>query len=176
MSTDTPEPLPPDDPTRELTVVSPDDPGLRHIGLVGDTYTVLVNGKNSAGRYCLIDMLIPPGGGPGPHRHDFEEMFSLLEGEVEFTFRGQRQTVRAGQTVNIPANAPHFFRNASGSTVRMLCMCTPAGQEEFFATVGVSVPGRTSPAPVFEGADLEKQLRNFAKYAPRYRTEILPPA
>lgn len=176
MPEDTPEPLPPDDPTRELTVVSPDDPELRHIGLVGDTYTVLVNGKNSAGRYCLIDMLIPPGGGPGPHRHDFEEMFSLLEGEVEFTFRGQQQTVRAGQTVNIPANAPHFFRNASSSTVRMLCMCTPAGQEEFFATVGVSVPSRTSPAPVFEGADLEKQLENFAKYALKYRTEILPPA
>lgn len=169
-------PLPPDDPARELTVVSPDDPGLAHIGLVGDTYTVLINGANSAGRYCLIDMLIPPGGGPGSHRHDFEEMFTLLEGEVEFTFRGQRSTVRTGQTVNIPANAPHFFRNATESTVRMLCMCTPAGQEEFFATVGVAVPGRTSPAPRPTGAELRAQLELFAEYAPRYRTEILPPA
>lgn len=175
MSDDTARSLPPDDPARELTVVSPDDPGLAHIGLVGDTYTVLINGEDSAGRYCLIDMLIPPGGGPGPHRHDFEEMFTLLEGEVEFTFRGRQSTVRAGQTVNIPANAPHFFRNAAASTVRMLCMCTPAGQEEFFATVGVTVPSRTSPAPRPKGADLEAQLELFARYAPQYRTELLPP-
>ncbi|WP_028925006.1 cupin domain-containing protein [Pseudonocardia acaciae] len=169
-------PIPPDDPTRELTVVSPDDPELPHIGLAGDTYTVLVNGENTAGRYCLIDMLIPPGGGPGPHRHDFEEMFTLLEGEVEFTFRGRSRTVHAGQTVNIPANAPHFFRNATDSTVRMLCMCTPAGQEEFFATVGVPVPTRTSQAPRPAGADLEAQVKLILENAPRYRTEILPPA
>lgn len=162
-------PLPPDDPTRELTVVSPDDPELQHIGLVGDTYTVLINGENTAGRYCLIDMLIPPGGGPGPHRHDFEEMFTLLEGEVEFTFRGGTRTVRAGQTVNIPANAPHFFRNSGESTVRMLCMCTPAGQEELFAAVGVPLPSRTSSAPPVEGNPLE----SFRRHAARYRTEIL---
>ena len=46
--------------------------------------------KDTAGRYTLIDMHVPPGGGPPPHRHDFEEMFTVLEGEVELTFRGER--------------------------------------------------------------------------------------
>ena len=55
--------------------------------------------------------------------------------------------VTQGATVNIPANAPHQFRNASGKTVHMLCMCTPAGQEEFFAQVGDRVASRTSPPP-----------------------------
>jgi quercetin dioxygenase-like cupin family protein len=27
----------------------------------------------------VIDMHVPPGGGPPPHRHDFEEMFTVLE-------------------------------------------------------------------------------------------------
>jgi quercetin dioxygenase-like cupin family protein len=54
-------------------------------------------------------MLVPDGSGPPLHRHDFEEMFSLLEGELEFTFRGQTMTVGAPSTVNIPANARHFF-------------------------------------------------------------------
>jgi quercetin dioxygenase-like cupin family protein len=169
------EPLPADDPSRDLLVVDPHDPQLSHIGLVGDTYTVLISGADTAGRYCLIDMLIPPGGGPGPHRHDFEEMFSIVEGEVEFTFRGQRRTATSGQTVNIPANAPHLFRNASDSEVRMLCMCTPAGQEEFFAAVGEPVASRTSEAPHLEGDALQKQLGLFAELAPRYRTEILKP-
>jgi hypothetical protein len=35
------------------------------------------------GFYCLIDMIVPDGSGPPPHRHDFEEMFTLLEGDGE---------------------------------------------------------------------------------------------
>jgi Cupin domain len=36
---------------------------------------------------------VPPGGGPPPHRHDFEEMFTLIDGEIEFTFRGETSTI-----------------------------------------------------------------------------------
>jgi quercetin dioxygenase-like cupin family protein len=64
-----------------------DSAGLRHVSVAGSTYTILVSGAETAGRYCLIDMLVPEGGGPPGHRHDFEEMFTLLEGELEFTFR-----------------------------------------------------------------------------------------
>ncbi|HEX7565482.1 MAG TPA: cupin domain-containing protein, partial [Bradyrhizobium sp.] len=70
--------LPPDDASRKLTVANPDDAAMGHISVAGGTYTILVTGKDTGGRYCLIDMLIPPGGGPPPHRHDFEEMFTIL--------------------------------------------------------------------------------------------------
>jgi hypothetical protein len=60
-----PTPVPPDDLSRELTVARPDhDQSLPHIGLVGDTYTILVTGEDTAGKYTLIDMHVPPGGGP----------------------------------------------------------------------------------------------------------------
>ena len=94
---DQPAPIPPDDPSRRLTVARPDDQSLPHIGLVGDTYTILVAGQDTAGRYTLIDMHVPPGGGPPPHRHDFEEMFTVLDGEVQVTFRGQTIVAQAGQ-------------------------------------------------------------------------------
>ncbi|MBV9650405.1 MAG: cupin domain-containing protein [Pseudonocardiales bacterium] len=168
-------PIPPDDLTRHLTVVSADDDGLTHIGLVGDTYTVLISGQDTGGRFCLIDMLIPPGGGPGPHRHDFEEMFTLLEGQLEFTFRGQKLMARAGQTVNVPANAPHFFSNACADTVHLLCLCAPAGQEEFFAAVGDRVATRTSVAPRLDGDALAQRLDKIRDLAPRYRNELLDP-
>jgi hypothetical protein len=29
---------------------------------VGDTYSILVSGAETAGRYCLIDMVVPDGG------------------------------------------------------------------------------------------------------------------
>ena len=166
-------PLPPDDLSRSLTVSNPDDPALLHLSLVGDTYTVLVSGKQTEGRYCLIDMLVPDGSGPPLHRHSFEEMFTLLEGEVEFTFRGKTMTVPQGATVNIPANAPHQFRNASGKTVHMLCMCTPAGQEEFFAQVGDQVASRNSPPPPLSKKEQAERGKMAAELAPKYRTEML---
>ena len=52
--------IPADDPARKFTVARSDDPKLPHIGLVGDTYTILVAGKDTDGRYSLIDMHIPP--------------------------------------------------------------------------------------------------------------------
>jgi len=167
--------IPADDPNRKLTVADPDGAGLRHVSVVGDPYTILVSGAQTAGRYCLIDMLVPDGSGPPPHRHDFEEMFTLLEGELEFTFRGQTRTVRAGFTVNIPANAPHVFKNKSGKMVRMLCMCTPAGQEEFFMEVGTPVESRTALAPEQRDEEKTEFIKKVLALAPKYRTELLKP-
>ena len=171
----TTQPLPPDDPTRSLSVVERDDPRLRHIGLVGDTYTILLTGADTAGRYCLIDMSVPHCGGPGPHRHDFEEMFTLLEGEIQFTFRGEKRVVKAGTTVNIPANAPHFFTNISGKSARMLCMCTPPGEEEFFLAVGTRLSSRKDVAPKLSKEEQAAFVAKAQELAPRYRTELLPP-
>jgi quercetin dioxygenase-like cupin family protein len=169
--------LPPDDPQRSLAIAHPDtDRNIRHIGVVGGTYTILVAGKDTAGRFCLIDMYVPPEGGPPPHRHDFEETFSLLEGELEFVFRGSRQVVRAGETIHVPANAPHQFRNSSSRPARMLCICSPAGQEEFFLEVGVPVATRTTPPPKLDDAAQAEFRARAAALAPKYRTQLLPHA
>ena len=45
-----PGPLPADDPGRALTHVSPDtDDSLPHLGVVGDTYTILVSAPTPLG-------------------------------------------------------------------------------------------------------------------------------
>lgn len=167
-------PIPPDNLQRNLTVVNPDKgQSLRHLGVVGDTYTTLVSGDDTDGRYCLIDMLVPPGGGPPHHRHDFEESFTVLEGEVEFTFRGKKLVVRTRETVNIPANAPHFFTNASKKPARLLCICTPAGLEELFLAVGIPVATRTTPPPKPDkAAEAEMKVKAAALFA-KYRTEMV---
>jgi len=168
-------PIPADDPQRKLTIANPDDHSLRHIAVAGGTYTILVSGAQTAGRYCLIDMLVPPHGGPPPHRHDFEEMFTLLEGELQFTFRGETATVGAGTTVNIPANAPHFFVNTSGKPARMLCMCAPAGQENLFIELGDPVESRTAPAPDLSPNEKAARGKKAQSLAAKYRTEFVHP-
>jgi quercetin dioxygenase-like cupin family protein len=168
--------LPADNPARHLTVARPNtDQRLPLIGLVGDTYTILVAGSDTDGKYTLIDMHVPPGGGPPPHRHDFEEMFTVLDGEIEVTFRGETLTARAGETINVPANAPHAFKNAGHSASRLLCMCAPSGQEEFFTLVGQPVATRTEPPPPLDAAARAAFIKKSMAIAAEYKTELLLP-
>jgi quercetin dioxygenase-like cupin family protein len=166
--------LPPDDATRDIVLTNADTQNdLRHLSLAGDTYTLLLTGEQTAGKYDLIDMYVAPGGGPPPHRHDFEEMFTIIEGEIEFTFRGAKHTAALGGTVNIPANAPHFFRNNSGSSARMMCMCTPATQAEYFLQVADLVETRTSPPMNHTDEELAAMRAKAKELAANHRTEML---
>jgi quercetin dioxygenase-like cupin family protein len=165
--------IPPDDASRKLALAHPDDPKLRHVAVAGGTYTILVSGEQTGGRYCLIDMLVPPGGGPPPHRHDFEEMFTILEGEIELIFRGETKRASTGSTVNVPANAPHSFKNLSDKPARLLCMCSPAGQDEFFLAVGDVVDSRTAPPPRLSPAERDERIQRAKALAPQFRTQLL---
>src|ERR1035437_6549086 len=137
-----PTPVPPDDLSRKLTVARPDpDQSLTHIGLVGDTYTILVTGDDTAGKYTLIDMHVPP----------------------------------AGETINVPANAPHAFPNAGDTPSRLLCLCAPSGQEEFFTLVGQPVAARTEAPPPLDADAQAAFIAKSKALAAEYMTELLPP-
>ncbi len=97
----------------------------------------------------------------------------MLHGELETTFRGEKRTIRPGDTVNIPSNAPHQFHNVSGQPARVLCLCSPAGQENFFGQVGIPVSTRTTAPPADQRA---AQIEKMTELAPKYRTEILQQA
>lgn len=166
--------IPPDDMSRELGVARPEtDPQLPHISIAGGTYTILLSGEQTGGRYCLVDMLVPPTGGPPAHRHDFEEMFYVIDGEIELTIRGKQFTARRGETVNIPANAPHSFRNRADGPARLLCMCTPPGQELYFLEVGDPVASRIAPPPMLSEAEQEARKVKAQQLASKYRTEFV---
>ena len=92
---------------------------------------------------------------------------------MEATFRGKKSTVHAGDTLNIPANAPHQFHNASTGPVRILCICSPAGLEKFFIEVGVPVATRTTPPPKLNEKEEAAFIEKVIVLAPKYRTELL---
>ena len=169
-------PLAADDPTRELAIARFDDEALLHLAVVGDTYTVLLSGEQTDGRFAMIDMLIPPGGGPPPHRHSFEECFRVLAGSIEVRLRDLPPVrLEAGDSANIPANAPHAFRNTADTEARLLCTVAPAGLERFFGEFGDPVPTRTSPAPELSDDERRNRLERAAAKAPEYGIELLPP-
>jgi quercetin dioxygenase-like cupin family protein len=59
---------------------------------------------------------VRPGGGIKPHIHrEHDEIITLLEGEAEFRIGDETRTVRAGETVSVPAGIVHApFRSAGG--------------------------------------------------------------
>jgi hypothetical protein len=83
--------------------------------------------------------------------------------------------LEAGDSANIPANAPHSFRNAAEVSARLLCTVAPAGLEQFFAEFGDPVPTRTSPPPPLSDAEREERLRRAIARAADYGMELLPP-
>ena len=85
-----PNPIPPDDLSRKLTVARPDeDQGLPHIGLVGDTYTILVAGEDTAGKYTLIDCTSRQAAGRPRTGTTSRKCSPSLTEEVRVTFRGR---------------------------------------------------------------------------------------
>jgi quercetin dioxygenase-like cupin family protein len=170
-------PIPADDLSRSLKLARPEsDESLPHIGLVGNTYTVTVSGEDTNGRFSVMDMFIAPGGGPPPHRHDFEETFILLDGELEATFRGSKIVLRAGETVNIPANSPHRFVNTADTPARILCICSPAGAEQYFAELGASVATRTTLPPPLSAEEQVELRQKVAVLSAKYGIELLKEA
>ena len=167
-------PPPPDSGKRPPVVVSPDD-DLPHLAVGGGVYTILLSGEDTAGRYCVIEMRVPPGAGPPPHRHDFEETFAVLEGEIEVTVRGETYAAAAGSLAHVPANAPHTFRNVADVPARLLCTCSPAGQEQFFLDVAVRVDGPDLRAPALSDDEEQAIRRRAAELAPKYQSEFLGP-
>jgi quercetin dioxygenase-like cupin family protein len=138
-----------------------------YLSVVGDAYRILVSGKQTNGAFAVIDMLIPPGGGPGPHAHAaFQESFYVVDGEIEVKTKGHSYTAKKGAFVSIPVGGMvHCFKNESKEMAHILCTVVPSGLEEFFEEIGVPVaPGTFLPPPQLDEESLKKLLALAEKY------------
>lgn len=111
------------------------------LGIAGGNYRIIISGDQTNGSYAVIEMVVPPNGGPPPHAHeDTQEMFYVLEGEVEFKTEYEKKTVGKDGFINIPlGGAVHCFKNQSKEFARLLCTVVPAGLEKMFLEIGEPV-------------------------------------
>jgi len=61
---------------------------------------------------------VQPGAEVGLHRHTYEELFVIHQGQAAFTIDGTTVDVRAGDLVVIPAGAPHRFVNTGADVLQ----------------------------------------------------------
>ncbi len=142
--------------------------------VMGDLFTFLVTGAESAGSYFTLETVVRPGGGPPPHIHHLEEeQFYVLEGELTFQVGGQTYRASSGDFVHIPRDTVHAFKNGP-APARLLATFAPAGIEGFFRAVGEPAAARHDPPPPVTAETIARLLAAEAG-SWRDHHETLPP-
>jgi quercetin dioxygenase-like cupin family protein len=112
---------------------------------MGGFFRVLLSPEQTGGAVAIMDMTVPRGAEPPPHLHTREdEMFYVLEGEVDFHIGGSLTKTTAGASVFAPRQVPHQF-SIQTPTARLLVVITPGQFLSYF--LDFSLP-TTEPAVV----------------------------
>jgi mannose-6-phosphate isomerase-like protein (cupin superfamily) len=69
---------------------------------------------------CLIFIDLEPGGGPLLHRHPYEEIFIVLEGQVTFWVGHDTVEAGAGNVLVVQPGVPHKFVNSGDGRLRQI--------------------------------------------------------
>lgn len=105
--------------------------------LNGNTIRILTHGRVTENRLTVIDYVDYTRGNPPPFtRHDFVEVFTVLEGHLAFQYPGETAFyVPPGDAVTVPGGLSHTFWNPDEEPLHILLACTPAGLERFFEEI-----------------------------------------
>jgi quercetin dioxygenase-like cupin family protein/uncharacterized glyoxalase superfamily protein PhnB len=95
--------------------VAPEDWGGTSGDLGRGFWAQEVIGDEFGGSVSVIVVDAAPGEGPALHRHPYEEIFVVLEGEATFTVGDEQRVFRAGEIAVAPPNVAHGFVNSGGS-------------------------------------------------------------
>jgi len=137
---------------------------IRFLG--NNEISVLVSGDEAGGKYCVMELVVQPGGGATAlHTDQWVETFHVLEGEVAWTVERDGRLVTwsavPGETVVVPQGVKHRFAGAGDGPSRMLTV-GPAEFERFFRALAAAWSGpydreRTPAAvgPVFQAFGMQ---------------------
>lgn len=99
----------------------------RQLAIGASRPTVKVGPHTGSSLIGVLESEIPPGGGfPGHVHDDYEEVFYVLDGEIEYLVGTDWTPAPAGSTIFVPAGSPHGFRNTADQTARHLAIASPA--------------------------------------------------
>jgi quercetin dioxygenase-like cupin family protein len=88
--------------------------------LPGGENATLFEGQDHGSTVSSFLVHASPGGGPGLHRHPYEETFIVQEGNVTFTVDDETIESGPGQIVVVPGGATHGFVNSGDDVLRMV--------------------------------------------------------
>lgn len=139
-----------------------------------DEVTVLASGAQTNGDIFVVQITMPPGGGPPVrHRHEPSEVYYVLRGEFTFSVGDPegpvpRVTATAGDVVPLSGGTPHTIRNESDSPATAFVVHSPAATMEGFS--------RSAAALAAQSAGSAPAMAEVLDLAQRHCIEMLGPA
>ena len=116
-------------------------------------------------------------GGPPVHVHPAaEESYAVIEGAADVFMDGDWRTLRAGESVTVPAGMPHTIRNSSPDPVRLVNTHRPALRfEAMFRELHALIQqGKIKRLPPKDPRSAMYAAMLFAKYPDEQRM-VKPP-
>ena len=110
--------------------------------VLGDHQTVKISGAQTNGAFAVIEQNNPAGVGVPPYYHTKEdEIFYVVDGEIEFTVDGKKIIGKPGMTVYLPRRVRHSFQCVGAGMNKALITVVPAGNEVMFQELSELPPG-----------------------------------
>ena len=126
--------------------------------LMGGRQTIKLGSEDTGCSLSVIFSVVPEGGGIPPHVHSLEdELFEIVEGELELTLDGAVSTLTKGDLVLLPRGIPHGFTAIRDTTIWVSLF--PGGGEKMFVELAELPPGPP---------DRENIARICARYGVRF--------
>jgi mannose-6-phosphate isomerase-like protein (cupin superfamily) len=121
---------------------------------------------NVSGDYdMIIGETAPQVPGPPPHFHTgYHELFMVLEGEMDFLINGEPRKVKQGESINLPPNVIHTFKNSGSSTCKFVNIHSPKGFLPFFHNMGISESESEAMQKSVDQSLINKVIQQAASY------------
>jgi mannose-6-phosphate isomerase-like protein (cupin superfamily) len=102
------------------------------LNVLGMPLTMLCEARETGGHWSLFEEEVPLEMGPPPHRHDWDEAYYILDGDIDFSIDGEPVMSSRGDFNYLPRGTVHGFKGASETAARVLIFAAPAHGSEFF--------------------------------------------
>lgn len=113
----------------------------RQIQVLGDRVTIKVAAGTSPNGQAIVSVEVPPGGGTPCVTHaEEEEVYYMIEGELEMHTPTEKHLLQPGDMVHLPPLTPHGYRNTGQRDARFLAW-TVGGRpmDQFFEALAARV-------------------------------------
>jgi mannose-6-phosphate isomerase-like protein (cupin superfamily) len=82
-------------------------------------------------KQSLAEARLPAGASTTPHYHrQTEEIYYILNGRAKMEIDGEFREVGPGDAIAIPRGTRHQITNTGRETLKFLCCCAPAYEDE----------------------------------------------
>ncbi|HEX2909659.1 MAG TPA: cupin domain-containing protein [Chloroflexia bacterium] len=136
------------------------------LSLRGTKVGYKAEGERPGGGPTVLEFTAAPGFSTGDHVHSqIEEIFYVLEGEIDIRAGEQLLRARPGDFILVPPGVPHGFGNSDGEPAKLLLLISPAGVHERYFEELAEILAKPGPPDIQAIGDLRK----------RYDTEQVSP-